>query len=337
MKVTTVGLDLAKNIFQVHGVNEHGRAVIRKQLTRSKVKEFFANLPPCRVGMEACGSSHYWARELMKFGHDVKLISPQFVKPYVKGNKNDRNDAEGICEAVARPNMRFVAVKTVAQQDLQALHRVRSRLFAERTALGNQIRGLLGEYGIVIAQSLTQLRRALPIIMEDAENGLTGAAREVFAELYAELVALDVRIKQNEQRIGRAFKAEPMCQKIAAIPGVGPLTATAMIAAVGDGQGFRHGREMAAWLGLVPRQHSSGGKAVLLGISKRGDRYLRMLLIHGARAVLQVADKKPDARHRWAAGLKARRGPNIAAVALANKTARTIWAVLTGDGYRAPA
>lgn len=335
MNVTTVGIDLAKNIFHVHGVDERAKVVFRKRLSRRRLAEFMANLPACRVGIEACAGAHYWARVFGSYGHDVRMMSPQFVKPYVKSNKNDRNDAEGICEAVQRPNMRFVTPKSVEQQDIQALHRIRTRLVSQRTALANQVRGLLGEYGIILPQGIGHVRNRLPEVLEDAENALTILARELFHELDRELRCLDKRIAEFEHTIQRVFKQSELCQRIAAVEGIGPITATALVAAVGDAREFRNGREMAAWLGLVPRQVSTGGRARLLGISKRGDRYLRTLLIHGARSVVRLAERKSDARSTWVAQVKARRGKNIAAVALANKNARVIWALLArGEDYR---
>lgn len=331
MKITTIGLDLAKNIFQVHGVDAHGKVVVRKKLRRAQVREFFAKLPPCLVGMEACGGAHYWARELTKLGHTVKLMSPQFVKPYVKSSKNDANDAEAICEAVARPNMRFVPAKGIEHQDLQAVHRIRQRLIEERTALVNQIRGLLAEYGIVIGKGINQARAGLPVILEDGENGLTGYGRELFNALREELIEVDERIAGFDKWIAAVHAANPLSQKLAEVEGVGPMTATAFLAAVVDARQFANGRQCAAWVGLVPRQDSSGGKTVLLGISKRGDRYLRTLLIHGARSVLRRSGEKTDARSRWLNGVEARRGHNVAAVALANKNARILWALAAGE------
>jgi transposase len=337
MNVTTLGIDLAKNIFQLHGVNRHGQAVLTKRVTRLKLAETVANLPPCLIGLEACASSHYWARELGKLGHTVKLIAPQFVKPYVKSNKNDAADAEAICEAVARPNMRFVPVKTVAQQDIQAVHRVRERRVLARTALVNQIRGLLAEYGLVIPLKRNAVSQALPRILEDADNGLTALAREFVADLYEELQTLSHAVGAYDAKIERLFKANPVCQRLAKVEGVGPVTATALVAA-GDAKVFRNGRQMAAWLGLVPRQYSSGGKQTLLGISKRGDTYLRTLLIHGARAAVAAARRKQDVRSRWITALAERRGANIAAVALANKNARVLWALMArGEEYRTAA
>ena len=335
MKVTIVGIDLAKSIFQLHGVDAHGKVALQKRVTRAKLRETIAQLPPCLIGMEACSSAQYWAREFQQLGHTVKLISPQFVKPYVKGNKNDSRDAEAICEAVSRPHMRFVPLRTVESQDIQAIHRMRRRLIKERTALVNQVRGLLAERGIVIAQGITKLRAQLPRIVEDLENELTPLSREVMRELYEEVVAVDERVARADALVQRVFTQSAACQKLAQVEGIGPVVATALVAAVGNGKEFAHGRHLAAWLGLVPRQHSSGGKERLLGISKRGDRYLRTLLIHGARATVHHARRKTDARSRWIMSLEQRRGKNIAAVAIANKNARIAWALLTSNAeYR---
>ncbi len=335
MWCTTVGIDIAKNVVCIHGVDAHGHVVVQKRLARQKVLPFMAQLPPCLLGMEASGGAHYWAREFTQLGHTVKLMSPQFVKPYVQSQKNDPNDAAGICEAVERPRMRGVPVKSITQQDVQALHRIRERQITARTALINQIRGLLTEYGIVIPQRASQVRHKLPLVLEDAENGLTATAREWLHALAEELQALDQRIAATDQQIERVFEADEACQRLAQLPGIGPLTATALVAAVGDATAFKNGRQFAAWLGLVPRQHSTGGKTTLLGMTKRGNCYLRTLLIHGARAVLRVVDRKTDARSRWLQGVKARRGMNCASVAQANKTARVAWALLAkGDRYR---
>jgi transposase len=337
MNSTTIGLDIAKNVFQVHGVDAHGKVTLRKQLKRSQVLAFFANLPPCRIGLEACSGAHDWARELIKLGHDARLISPQFVKPYVKGNKNDANDAEAICEAVGRPNMRFVPVKSIGQQDIQMLHRVRSGLVKERTAFANRTRGLLGEYGLVVGLGLAQLRKRLPELLEDAENGLTAAARQVFSDLYHQLAGLDKQVATYGDRIQVLHQSSPVSQALATVPGIGPITATALLASLGDGKAFASARQVSAWLGLAPRQDSSGGKPKLLGISKRGDVYLRTLLIHGARSVVKTATKKDDAQSRWINELVKRRNANIAAVALANKNARVVWALLTRtETYHAP-
>lgn len=296
MKIETVGLDIAKQIFQAHGVARTGKVVLRKRLRRAEVESFFAGLEPCLIGVEASGGAHYWFRVLSRLGHTVRLIAPQFVKPYVKSQKNDANDAEAICEAVSRPSMRFVPAKKIEQQDLQCLHRVRSRLIGCRTQLVNQIRGLLAEYGIVIPQHVAQLRRYLPVVLEDDANELTMSARCLFHSLYEELVELETKISSADQRIERAFRENGECQRIAAVEGIGPVTATAVVAAISDGHAFRNGRQFAAWLGLVPRQHSSGGKPRLLGISKHGDPYLRTLLVHGARSVVYRAKIKTDCR-----------------------------------------
>lgn len=338
MNITTVGIDLAKNVFHVHGVTANGKVVLQKRLSRQRVLEWAIKLPPCRIGMEACSGANYWARVLGAYGHDVRMMSPQFVKPYVKSNKNDRNDAEAICEAVSRPSMRFVRPKSVEQQDIQSLHRIRRRLVGQRTALVNQIRGLLNEYGIILPQGIRHVRSRLPELLEDAENALTMLARESFAGLYQELRCADERIADLERKIQCLFRHSELCQRIARVEGIGPITATALVATVGDAGAFHNGREMAAWLGLVPRQSSTGGRSRLLGISKRGDRYLRTLLIHGARAAVRVADHKTDARSIWITALKARSGNNIASVAVANKNVRIIWALMTrGEEYRSAA
>ncbi|MCX7075152.1 MAG: IS110 family transposase [Methylococcales bacterium] len=329
MNIKRIGVDLAKQVFQLHGVDNHEKVVLRKQLSRTKVLLYFQSLAPCLIGMEACGSSHYWARELQKLGHTVKLMAPQFVKPYVKGNKNDTNDAEAICEAVSRPNMRFVSIKTVAQQDIQAVHRIRNGLVKQRTAKINQIRGLLAEYGVVENKGVNVLRNALLSILEDAENGLSADFRMLLEELRQDLITFDERISSLTEKINAIAKADEDTQRLQQIPGVGPITATALISAVGDGKQFKCGRDLAAWLGLTPKQHSSGGKERLLGISKRGDAYLRTLLIHGARSVLRVSAKKTDSLNCWLQNVCDRRNKNIAAVALANKNARIIWAILT--------
>lgn len=328
MKITTVGLDLAKHVFQVHGADERGKAVQRKTLKRAQVLPHCGNRPPCLIGMEACAGAHYWARELAQQGHTVKLIAPQFVKPYVKGHQNDANDAEAICAAVGRPNMRFVPVKSVEQQDLQALHRVRSGLVKERTAKVNPVRGLLGEYGLVIGQGVAPVRRRLPELLEDAENGLSRPARELCADLHEQVVKLDEPVAVYQSRIERICQASAACRKLTQIKGIGPLTATALVAAVGDGSAFDQARPVPAWIGLTPRQDASGGKPKLLGISKRGDGYLRTLLIHGGRAVVKAAEGKDDAQSRWVNDLVKRRNKHIAAVAVANKNARIAWALL---------
>jgi transposase len=330
MKMTTVGLDLAKNVFQVHGVNEHGKPALKKQLKRGQVADFFANLPVCLIGMEACGSAHHWARKLQSFGHTVRLMAPQFVKPYVKSNKNDAADAEAICEAVARPNMRFVPIKSIEQQSVLALHRVRQSFVKARTAQANQIRGLLGEFGLIIPQGIANIAKRVPELIEDASNELTGSFRLLVDRLMDHLKELDKQVVELEGQIKAWHRASDVSCKLEKVPGIGPITASALVATIGDAKNFDGGRQVAAWLGLVPRQHSSGGKPTLLGMSKRGDSYLRTLLIHGARSVIFRAQQEAD-KSSWLHKLLERRNPNVAAVALANKNARIVWALLAND------
>jgi transposase len=327
-EITTVGLDLAKRSFHVIGCNEHGKEMKRKMLKRGQVMGYFANLPRCVIGMEACASAHYWGRQLGELGHEVRLIPPQHVKAYVRGNKNDYNDARAIAEASVRPDLRFVPVKTVEQQDTQALHRLREARVAERTQLCNQIRGLLAEYGIVLPQGVRVLRQRLPELLEDGENGLSDVFRPLLAECYRQLQEIDGHVDFYTQALKRHARDHEAVGRLQTIPGFGPIVASAFHARVGNGQAFRKGRDVSAALGVVPKQHSTGGKTVLLGISKRGDRYLRSLLVHGARAVVRQAANKDDALSRWINKLKATRGPNKTAVALANKMARMGWAIL---------
>jgi transposase len=331
MKITTIGIDLAKNVIQLHGVDERGKMVLRKQLKRGQVASFFAQLEPCLIGMEACGSAHHWARKLQGFGHTVKLMAPQFVKPYVKTNKNDVADAEAICEAVGRPNMRFVPLKTTEQQGVLAVHRARQGFVKARTAQANSIRGLLGEFGIVIPQGMSPLAKRLPEILEDGENGLTGSFRQLLQRLMEHLKELDRQVGELEREIQVWHRESEASCKLAKVPGIGPITASALVASVGDAKNFANGRQMAAWLGLVPRQHSSGGKPALLGISKRGDSYLRTLLVHGARSVVRYAEGKTNPAADWLKSLLARRNTNVAVVALANRNARIAWALLAHD------
>jgi transposase len=335
MKVTTVGLDLAKSVFTLHGVDEQGNTVLRRTLRRAKLLEVFAQLPSCVVGMEACSGAQHWARELRKLGHEPRIMAAEFVEPYRRGGKNDTNDAAGICEAVSRPQMRFVPIKSVEQQAVLAVHRLRQGLVEERTALANRLRGLLAEYGLIVGVGLDRLRRALPDILEDGENGIPGIAREVFADAARQLAELDVRIGDYDRRITVLARASEPVQRLMKMEGVGPITATAIVASVGDAKVFRNGRQFAAWLGLTPRQHSSGGKQRLGAMTKHGDVYLRTLLIHGARAVLRVTGLRHDPKSRWVESLRQRRPDNVAAVALAAKHARIIWALLArGQHYR---
>lgn len=336
MKISRIALDLAKSVIQVHAVDRHGVPVVCKALKRAQLLPFFRDLPPCQVGMEACGSAHHWSRQLQAMGHTVHLLPPQYVKPFVIGQKNDVNDAAAICTAMAHPGIPRVAVKTIVQQDMQTLHRIRSMKMKQRTATINQIRGLLAEYGIVMAQGPATLRKAIPELLEDADNGMSFDFRHLLAALHEDLRALDARIAELTQGIEHQVRAHPEAKRLLEVPGIGPLTASALLATVGDARQFRSGRQMAAFLGLVPRQHSSGGKPMLLGIHKRGDSYLRGLLVHGARSVLRTAANKPDNRSRWLTSLASRRHPNIATVAQANKNVRIAWAVLTREQrYRA--
>ena len=337
MKISLVGLDIAKSIFHLSAVNQAGKQVKKKVLKRPQVLSFFSQLEPCTVAMEACGSAHHWARQFQALGHQVKLIAPQYVKPFVNGNKNDYNDAQGIAEAAQRPNMRFVPIKSLEQHDIQMVHRLRERLVKNRTALVNQIRGLLAEYGLVINKGVAAVRKELPFILGDAENGITVMARESFFTLHEELKELDEKLQTCEKKIIAINRSHEACQRLDEIIGIGPVTATAIYAAIGHGHDFENGRHFSAWTGLVPKQHSSGGKANLMGISKRGNAYLRTLFIHGARAVLRYAEGKEDSFSRWAASLKERRGSNKACVAVANKLARMAWVVLAKDERYRPA
>ena len=338
MKITTVGLDIAKSVFHLFAVNRMGRLLKKKELKRKQLLAYMATLEPCLIVMEACGGAHYWAREFIALGHDVKLIAPQFVKPYRKGNKNDYNDAEAIAEAAQRPNMRFVPIKSVERQDVQNFHSQRERIKKERTALVNQIRGLLAEYGVIIGLGIGAVRTELPKILEDADNGLTALSRELFAEQLEELHRVDERFDQCERRIKWLDKENDVCQRLDGILGIGPITASATYAAAGAGKDFANGRHFSAWLGLVPGQHSSGGKTALLGISKRGNAYLRTLFIHGARAVLRHSANKSDRFSLWAQAVMARRGHNKACVAVANKMARMAWVIMAkGETYRVAA
>ena len=335
MEVDILGIDLAKRVFQLHGADRRGHALHRSKVARAALMDAVRQLQPKMIAMEACSSAHHWGRQFMEMGIDVKLISPHYVKPFVKTNKNDRNDAEAIVEAACRPNMNFVPVKSVEQQDIQAVHRVRELLMHQRTALINQVRGLLAERGITIARSPGAFKKSLPAILEEPKGELTSFCQTLLLMALERFRVIEAQIVQAEGWIESLMKQSALCQKIAAIPGVGAMTATAMVAAVGDAKAFKNGRHLAAWIGLVPRQNSSGGKSRLLGISKRGDAYLRTLLIHGARSVLIRVACKQDARSVWLQELIARRGYNRATVALANKNARIIQSVLSGnDNYQ---
>ena len=331
MNITTVGIDLAKNVLQVHGVDARGKPVLRRQLRRDQVTAYFARLSPCLVGMEACASAHHWGRALERLGHTVRLMAPQFVKPYVKTNKNDVADAEAICEAVSRPNMRFVPIKSIEQQGVLSLHRVRQGFVKARTAQANQIRGLLGEFGLVIPKGIWHIAQRVPELLEDASNELPAAVRQLIDRLTCHLKELDRQVRELEHEILAWHRSSDLSRKLERVPGIGPLAATALVASIADAKSFRNGRQVSAWLGLVPRQNSSGGKPTLLGMSKRGDAYLRMLLIQGARSAILAATRRNDSKNGWLTNLLTRRHSNIAAVALANKNVRTVWALLAHD------
>ena len=331
MTIALVGLDLAKDIFHIHAVDEKGREILRKKLYRDEVKEYFANLQSSRIVMEACGGSNYWAREIESLGHKTELISPQYVKPFVQRNKTDAKDAEAICIAARQPAMRYVPKRSAEQQDIQNLHRIRQRLVKSRTALVNEVRGFLGEYGVVISKGRRTFAKVFNEVIFKNQSQLSQLAQETFEELWQEYLAIEERIKILENKLQRLTKENLVCVRLMSIPGVGYLTASAMLAAVGDIGVFKNGRELAAWLGLTPREHSTGGKQRLYGISKRGDTYLRTLLIHGARISLRYLNKRNDRQSEWAKDLLKRKGANRAAVALANKNARVIWALMTSQ------
>jgi transposase len=339
MKLIRVGVDLAKSVFQVHGVDRSEKAAWRRKLSRAEwIKAVQQNVPlEVEIGMEACGSAHHWARQLRALGYSVKLIAPQFVKPYVKSNKNDATDAEAICEAMSRPGMRFVSVKTIDQQDVQAAHRIRSELMDQRKAKVNQIRGLTAEYGLVAPREILHLRRAIPLWLEDQENGLSPRFRRLLTGLWDDLRVLDGRLVELDQEITTIAASDPVAKRLQQLRGVGPLIATALVATVGDASQFSNGRQMAASLGLTPKQNSSGGKERLLGISKRGDCYVRCVLIHGARSMINSAKTKTDPLSLWVLRIAATRHPNVAAVALANKTARIAWAMIRHETDYQPA
>lgn len=334
MELNMVGIDLAKQVFQLHGVDRSGRVVLTKKLGRKQFTQFMSNLKPCTVAMEACGSAHHWGRKLQGMGFEVKLVAPHLVKPFVKSQKNDARDAEAIVEAASRPSMRFVPIKSQEQQDLLFLHRIRERLIRGRTALGNEIRGLLAEYGIVLPLSIPSIRKALPRLIDESE-ALSPRIKELLGRLYDELGRADEEVAVYDEKIHQVAKKSDICKRVMEVPGIGPITATALVASVGDPKHFKQGRQMAAWLGLVPRQFSSGGKTKLGGITKRGDTYLRKLLIHGARATVRWAPHTDSKRNQWINQLVERRGFNRAAVAVANKNVRIIWRLMaTGEAYR---
>lgn len=330
-EIMTIGLDLAKTVFQVHGADGEGRAVLRRRLKRGQVLGFFASVPPCLVGLEACASAHYWARELQTLGHEVRLIPPQYVRPFVKTNKNDAADAEAICEALLRPTMRFAAVKSADQQSVLMLHRARELLIRQRTMLINALRGHCGEFGIIATQGARNVAALIEVIEHPDDRRLPPLAREALRSLVIQLRATGERIAELEKELTAWHRASEASLRLAAVPGVGVITATALVATIGDARQFRSARQFAAWLGLVPRQQSSGGKDRFGRISKRGDGYLRRLLVHGARTVLFWSRRRKETRSDWLEALLARRPVNVALVAMANKTARVVWAMLSRD------
>src|SRR5271167_931419 len=337
MQVTTIGLDIAKNVFQVHGIDAAERVVVRKQFRRSQVLEFFKALPPCLIGMEACASAHYWARELTKLGHEVRLMPARDVKAYVKRNKNDAADAEAICEAVRRPTMRFVQIKSAEQQGQLMQHRTRDVLIRQRTQIINALRAHLAELGIVAAQGQDGIKELLKIIATEQDARLPVDAHTSLVVLAAGLQALQTMIRSIERRIIAQHRSDEASKRLRSIPGIGLVGATAIAATVPDPKVFRSGRDFAAWIGIVPRQDSTGGKQKLGPISKRGDQYLRRILVVGAHAVLKRARHQPE-KYPWVTRLLERRPFRVVAVAVANKMARVAWALLArGGSYRAPA
>jgi transposase len=338
MEISVLAIDLAKSVFQLHGNDANGRCLLRKKLRRSELRPFIALLPPCIVAMEACSGAQYWAREFRSFGHEVRLIAPQFVKPFVKTNKNDSADAEAIAEAAVRPNMRFVPIKERWQQDLLAIHRTRSLLIGHRVAVSNALRGFLAEQGLVFATGDGALKKGLQELLGRSEAAVSVEFAEILQALSGQLRRLAEQIEELDRKLEAVARRDERCKRLQKIEGVGPIISTAILGTIGDAREFKNGRQLSAFWGLVPRQSSSGGKQQLLGISKRGDGYIRKLLIHGARSAVQWAGKKDTQRNRWVLEKVRTRGMNKATVALANKNARVIWAVLAkGEHYRAAA
>jgi transposase len=336
--VTTIGLDIAKSVFQVHGIDAAGQVVIRRQLKRRFVLSFFEKLPPCLVGIEACASSHHWSRELQALGHTVRLMPPAYVKPYVKRQKNDTADAEAICEAVARPNMRYVPTKTVEQQSCLMLHRARHLFIRQQTAVINSIRAYLAEFGIVAPVGRRGVEQLLDVVANTTDHRLPDVARACLAALGSQLRALKAQILEFDRRIIAWHRSSATSKRLDAIPGVGPALATALVASIADPKAFRSGRDFSAWVGLVPKQNSSGGKDKLGSISKQGDRYLRSLFTAGALAVIRYAKIHGTGHRPWLTALLARRPTKVVAIALANKLARMAWAMMArNERYKEPA
>ena len=334
--IKVLGIDLAKNVFQLHGVDVKGKCVLRKRLSRGALVEFMSTLSRCIVGIEASTGAHYWARCFQGMGHEVRMMAPQFVKPYVKSNKNDRNDAEAIAEACTRPTMRFVPIKTITQQEVLLLHRARELSIKQRTAQANQIRGMLSEYGLVIPKGISQMKQ-LPRMIEGQADRLTPLMVKLLWQLYEQFNVSEDQVKSYDKQIEALTKQNSLCEEVQKIAGIGPLIASAIVATIGDAKVFKNGREVSAWLGLTPKQFSSGEKIALGGISKRGDRYMRKLLIQGARNAVKVCDRKTDRLSQWVLDKKQRCGFNKAAVALANKNVRIIWSLMvSGACYRQP-
>lgn len=333
-QVVRIGMDIAKQVFLVHGVDARGNAVLRKKLKRTEVLDFFAQLPETEVGIESCGGSHYWARELGKLSHKVKLISPHLVTPYRRKGKNDANDAEAICEAISRPGMNFVAVKSESQQSILMVHRVRDQLVSDRTSLINQIRGHLMEFGIVLPVGRRQFQRTIGDVM--AGDSLPKLVFEMLHEMLARLARLDDQLADLDAKVEHWVEQDEAASRLMQLEGIGPLTASALVATAGNGSAFKNGRQFAAWLGLVPSQYSSGGKNKLGGITKKGDRYLRKLLVHGARTILLMSSKGKGKHRTWIESLRERRPENVVAVAMAAKQARMAWAVMVGKYQLSP-